>query len=269
MDNAPEPMPETVTAHLGLSIAGRTVRADITIPTKPVRIGEMLPVFQSLSELVVGATVEAVEAGGCLISCQKGCGACCRQLVPISEVEARRIRDLVEALPEPRRSTVRARFAAAARQLEEAGLLEKLRHPEQWDNDALCPVGLDYFAQRIACPFLEDESCSIHVDRPIACREYLVTSPAVYCQKPSAETIERVKMPTSVWNAVARLDPVAPSSRFIRWVPLILAPEWADANPEEAPPRPAPDLLRAVLEQLTGNDVGPPKPPATPTTSNT
>jgi hypothetical protein len=118
----------------------------------------------------------------------------------------------------------------------------------------------------VTCPFLEDESCSIHVDRPIACREYLVTSPAVHCQDPSAETIERVEMPKSVWNAVARLDPVAPSSRFIRWVPLILALEWAEAHPEEAPPCPAPDLLRAVLERLTGNDVGPPTNPSAPNT---
>ncbi len=41
-----------------------------------------------------------------------------------------------------------------------------------------------YFHLGIACPFLEDESCSIHADRPISCREYLVTSPAVNCADP-------------------------------------------------------------------------------------
>jgi Fe-S-cluster containining protein len=266
MDHAPEPMPDSVTAHLGLSISGRTVRADITIPTRPVRIGDMLPVFQSLSELIVGTAVEAVEADGATISCTKGCGACCRQLVPIPEVEASRIRDLVEAFPEPRRSAVKDRYSAALRRLGQTELLDKLRHPERWDQDAISPVGLEYFAQQVACPFLEDESCSIHVDRPIACREYLVTSPAVHCQNPSAETIERVEMPKSVWNAVARLDPVAPSNRFIRWVPLILALEWAEAHPEEAPTRPAPDLLRAVLEWLTGKDVGLPTNPSAPNT---
>ena len=166
-------------------------------------------------------------------------------------------------MAEPRRSAVRDRFAEARRRLEQAGLLEKLCHIEQWDTDTLHPVGLEYFAQHIACPFLEAESCAIHPDRPLACREYLVTSPAVDCAHPSAETIERVRMPKSVWSAVARLDPVAPSARFFRWVPLILAPEWADAHPEEAPPRPAPDLLRAILEQLTGTDVGAPKQPPT------
>jgi hypothetical protein len=114
MDQAPEPMPKSVTAHLGLSISGRTVRADITIPTRPVRIGDMLPVFQSLSELIVGTAVEAVEADGATVSCMQGCGACCRQLVAIPEVEACRIRDLVEAFPEPRRSAVKDRYSAAS-----------------------------------------------------------------------------------------------------------------------------------------------------------
>jgi Fe-S-cluster containining protein len=182
--------------------------------------------------------------------------------VPISEPEARRIRDLVEALPEPRRSTVRARFAEAHQRLEQAGLLETLRHPDQWATDRFNPVGLAYFGQHIACPFLEDESCSIHPDRPMACREYLVTSPAANCAHPSAETIDRVKMPKSVWSAVARLDPVAPSDRFIRWVPLILALEWVKSHPEEPPRRPAPELVCAFLEQLTGTAVEPPKPPS-------
>src|SRR4051812_3462771 len=99
MDQKTESMPERVTAQLGLSIADRVVRVDITIPTKPVRLGDMLPVFQSLTDVVSGTMVDAVEAEGRTISCKKGCGACCRQLVPISVFEAVRIRDLVEALP--------------------------------------------------------------------------------------------------------------------------------------------------------------------------
>ena len=38
-------------------------------------------------------------------------------------------------------------------------------------------LGREYFQLGIPCPFLEEESCSIYHDRPITCREYLVTSP--------------------------------------------------------------------------------------------
>src|SRR5262249_2002650 len=153
-----------------------------------------------------------------------------------------------------RRTAVRARFEEARRKLDGAGLLEALRHPERCHGAARRPVGLAYFAQQIACPFLEDESCSVHADRPLACREYLGTSPAAHCRQPSAEPVEPVPVPASVWVALARLDPAEAPSGPVRWVPLILAPEWADAHPDEPPPRPGPEWLRAALQRLTGTD---------------
>src|SRR3954447_24942564 len=90
-----------------------------------------------------------------------------------------------------------------------------------------------YFALGMACPFLEDESCSIHPDRPIACREYLVTSPAENCSHPSAETVRCVKPPRSIWAQLARFDSVEPGAEHLRWVPLIVAPEWAENHPGE------------------------------------
>src|SRR4051794_23939665 len=120
---------ETLTAHLKMSIAGEPLSVDLTVPRGPTRLVELLPVFQSLADCVVSTVVGAAEASGLAISCKAGCGACCRQLVPISEVEARGIRDLVEGLPEPRRSRIRDRFAEARRRLEEAGMLEPLLDP--------------------------------------------------------------------------------------------------------------------------------------------
>jgi hypothetical protein len=39
------------------------------------------------------------------------------------------------------------------------------------------------------------------------------------------------------------------------WVPLVLAPEWADNHPEEPSPRPGTEWLREVLERLTGQKI--------------
>ena len=52
-----------------------------------------------------------------------------------------------------------------------------------------------YFALGIPCPFLEEESCSIHPDRPLVCREYLVTSPAELCAGPTQEGVTPVPVP--------------------------------------------------------------------------
>jgi len=60
-----------------------------------------------------------------------GCGACCRQLVPITEIEARYLGELVEFLAQERQTEIRRRFADVLRRLDEADLLETLRHLER------------------------------------------------------------------------------------------------------------------------------------------
>jgi hypothetical protein len=53
-----------------------------------------------------------------------------------------------------------------------------------------------------------------------------------------------------VWIALARLDE-DPARRFIPWVPLSLAPEWAASHPEEPATRTGPELLGLVLQKLS------------------
>ena len=101
----------------------------------PVPPSSLLPILHTLSDAVQNGVAEALESGGKRISCRSGCGACCRQLVPITEIEARRIAELIDSLPDPRGTEIRARFAAAVRRLDEAGLRERLEHPELVPQD--------------------------------------------------------------------------------------------------------------------------------------
>jgi Fe-S-cluster containining protein len=208
-----------------------------------------LPIFQGLTDVVVGVAVRAVEHEGKAISCRAGCGACCRQPVPVSASEARVLARLVDAMPEPRRSAVRARFADARRRLAEAGVLDGLQKRDEGAGPSVRSLGLAYFGLGITCPFLEEESCSIHADRPLACREYLVTSPAEACARPTAETVRMVQLPAAVAGALRALDRDASGGEG--WVLLTLALEWAEANPEEPPPRGGPALLEDFFRRLT------------------
>jgi hypothetical protein len=109
----PDRTPKTLTARATLSISGVRVDFEITVPTRLVGLGELLPTFRSLAGAIIDQAEREDLADGQKVSCRKGCGACCRQLVPIAEVEARQILDLVEGLPEPRRREIRDRFAEA------------------------------------------------------------------------------------------------------------------------------------------------------------
>ncbi len=245
--NEPDAPNEWITGKGALTIAGTKVELQVTVPVNPVRLTKMLPIFQHLTNAVVDVGVSQAEAAGKQVSCTKGCGACCRQLVPIAESEAYQLQALVNEMPEPRRATIRARFAAAKKQLQQTDLFTQILFPGELSVEEKRQLGLAYFGQGLACPFLEDESCGIHPDRPLACREYLVTSPAANCAAPSAETVQCVEMPGNVSRIVQKLT----ATRAVNWVPLILALDWATEHPDQTSLRPGPEWLQTVFKQLT------------------
>jgi Fe-S-cluster containining protein len=241
--------PPIGTARVEFRVWNNTVCAQIPVPAGPARPSDLLPACQALTELMVTLGREAVEATGERVTCRAGCGACCRQLVPISEPEARRLAQHVENLPEPRRTDIRRRFQEARERLAAAGMVEQLANVEQFPYDAVLPFADDYFQLGIACPFLEEESCSIYAERPLICREYLVTSAAEYCAHPTAETIRMVPLPGRASSALLRVGP-KPGATHGRWVPLVLALDWVEMHPDEAPERPGPEMLRELFANL-------------------
>jgi Fe-S-cluster containining protein len=236
-------------ARVGFSLGAERFEEQVRVPKGTARPRDLLPAAQQLTEAIVSRAVKRVHEGGEAISCRKGCGACCRQVVPVSQTEARHLRDLVARLPEPRRTDVRARFAAARERLEQAGLLQRLRWPDGLNDEQRQKLAVDYFREWIACPFLENESCSIYADRPLVCREYLVTTPAANCAQPTVEPVIRVKLGGRVSVAMGQLEPIT-SERGAWWMPLILAPAWAEEHPEQPSPQPVFDLLRQLINWL-------------------
>ncbi len=246
-------MPE-VSATFKIGWKGCELSASVDVPTEPVSPRQLLPMVQRLTNSVVEMGKTVAEACGATISCTPGCGACCRQLVPVTETEARHLRDLVEALPEPRRTDVRERFADAKAKLGESGILDKLQ--KAMKQSCELDLGIAYFRIRVPCPFLEDENCSIYEDRPLTCREYLVTSPAVNCQTPTPETIDRIPIPGFAMTSFAKLD--GPAKKGVRWVPLVLAPEWADEHPAPPVAIPGTKQFEAFMNALLNGEKIPP-----------
>ena len=223
-----------------LDLGGTVLTAEVVVPKGPTTVRMILPVLRGFSEAVVKVAVDKCEgAGKRKVSCKAGCGACCRQLVPISEPEAHELAAVVAAMPEPRRGVVLGRFAAAREKLRAAGLLEDVAQLPPAGSDKKTELGLAYFGQGIACPFLEEESCSIYPDRPLVCREYLVTNDPKHCAQPNAEVMDLVPIPGGLSTPLMK----ASGGR----VALVLALEWAATHAEPAPKEAGPEVLMGVL----------------------
>jgi Fe-S-cluster containining protein len=206
------------------------LKGNLAVPPGEMRLAEFAWNLMALDDRMVGMAAKAEAGAGRTVTCAKGCAACCRQAVPLSPAEAWMLADHVAAFPAEKRETVLGRFAEARRRLFEAGFAE--RSLSGAGRASMERLGFDYFRLGIPCPFLEEEACSIHPQRPSACREFLAVSPAEYCSDPGNRPVRNVPMAASLTDAFSRLcatllggEPTA--------IPLPLALEWAAGHREE------------------------------------
>jgi hypothetical protein len=64
------------------------IRGRVSVNTGPMGLVERVPTALELTNMLVDRARKREEKEGKRISCQAGCGVCCRQMVPISAPEA-------------------------------------------------------------------------------------------------------------------------------------------------------------------------------------
>lgn len=219
----PDPDQDTETFSFTLKFGGEELVVSGEFPPRDAPATAMVPLFLGVGEALLAGSLRESARQGLVPSCGPGCGACCRQLVPISHSEAAYLREeVIPKLSDGHRQRVEERIAAAKDRLETAGLREELEAlPENSDAAKRQSLGLRYFLMGIPCPFLEDESCSIHLQRPLACREYLVTSPAACCAKPQDGGVVPLTPRVKPSHALIRAD--AATTQKPGWTPMITA----------------------------------------------
>ncbi|HYK92203.1 MAG TPA: YkgJ family cysteine cluster protein [Acidobacteriota bacterium] len=237
------------------------VRGNLALPPGEMRLAEFAWNAMVLDEKLIHLAVTSEARQGRQVSCRKGCGACCRQAVPVSPPEAWMLRDLIASFAPDRRATVLQRFAQIRQRLEQEGFGQRSL-PTSAGKEQVQALGLDYFRLGLPCPFLEDESCSIHPQRPSSCREYLVTSPAAFCVDPGLNPVRPVPLAAGLTEALSRLTAVLLGGDP-QVIPLVLALDWAEDHREEGQLRYDAAALLTLLVQILaiqGRDGDQPSP---------
>ena len=122
---------ETVTVEFAVGLGGGKFTATAVVPAGQTNLTQILPVIQSLeNSLIAGVTAQLAEAGRA-ISCKAGCGACCRQIVPLSIFEAEALTAWIRDLPESRQQELAQRFHQALLKLASSGLIDRMVN-EDW-----------------------------------------------------------------------------------------------------------------------------------------
>jgi Fe-S-cluster containining protein len=225
------------------------LRGKIAVTTGPMPLSGLAPTAYALTEGLVERANRLEEDAGRTISCRAGCGACCRQMVPLSPPEALYLMDLIESLEAPARAALLARFEEIVGIVTERGMVEGLLDPSPTDEPTL-PIARAYFKLGLACPFLENESCGIHPRRPVACRDHNVTSPAEWCAQPYEHDIAKVPMPIPLSVSLSRLTASLTGERACL-IPLTLVPYWVERHAELRTRRwPGPELFDHFMREI-------------------
>jgi len=234
------------------TIGRERVKLRAGFQSRSVKASSVVPLLQTLTDRIVAAGVSELEASGARISCSKGCSACCSQLVPVSEPEARYLLQVFETFSEERRARIRRRYEDIGSRLNDSKLLGKLTGLATGpDREARRQVGRDYFELGLPCPFLEDGCCSIHQHRPLSCREFLVVSSPEYCARNDPEKVVTVSYPRRASVVLYRFGD-GRGDDDARVVPLSLLFDWAARHAAEDEPKfSAVEYCENFLKRLT------------------
>lgn len=237
-----EPRNDVVTPHsserceIALNTPAGRVTTAVDVPTAFVPVTAIVPLMRRLGEEAHALEEARSLESGQARSCHKGCAACCRMLVPLSPPEAFSLREFVCSLPSDQQERIATRLAQAKSVLLTHRLWNQLmalgEASQTPDDSTLEPINQAYYALRIPCPFLENDLCSIYDERPAACRELLVTSPAEHCQDMVKNPVEPIPVPVRIgpvlgllWGELTSTPP--------RLIPLPIALDWAGQHQNE------------------------------------
>ena len=253
MDEQPPTTIETITVEFTLGLPDGKFAVTAVVPAGQTNLTQILPVLQAIDDSLIAGVGSQLAESGRPISCRAGCGACCRQMVPISIFEAEALATWIRSLPESRQEELALRFQNALRKLAASGLIDRMVN-EDWlaETESARRLALEYLYERVACPFLEDESCSIHPIRPLICREYLVTSAPEHCYDPATLKSVPVALPLHFSRVLNRIG--AELEHDTRgWIPLLFLFAWmkAGAHPGEAITGAGPQVLYEFVKNLS------------------
>ena len=174
----------------------RGTSINIEVPNQPLRLIDAVPVMHCITDVLVQNAISRSEQ---VVTCGPGCGVCCKQLVPLSVPEVFYTVEKLLTVPLGQRGYFLEMFDQNEKVLDMCNFTDALRKIDITKNDSV--IAKEYFGLGLFCPFLINQSCSIHEWRPVVCREFNSLSDPALCDDPFNNLIKKVnyyKRPSSV-----------------------------------------------------------------------
>jgi Fe-S-cluster containining protein len=206
--------------HLELCAICRSEQITLKDLTGPAR---------QLCDIVTQLAIEHQRLSGKPVTCFAGCMACCKYMVTVSLAEAIAINDMINNLPRQYRQTLLRDMTMAGRKILSTcpSTNETCNIEDIHSSSRLVEYSRWYSQINLICPWIENKLCSQYSNRPLVCREFMVTSPSAKCN-PNAPygrtTVDLpIKMAEVLMAVCAKLTGTKPQAMF-----LPLVPAWCE-----------------------------------------
>lgn len=220
---------------LEFNVLDEPVDLHIAVADRQATLADIVPLARKLATKLALVVLDKLKNEGKIVPCRKGCSACCSYLTPLSVPEVFCLRQEVLAMPADQgRTVLKSCLETAKKILEnwpgkfETNELTKINGQSRHSDISRWYAGLE-----LLCPLSSDGLCTAYQQRPIACREHLVTGSVLSCNAKKTDELQVVQTPVSILEALAQLTAELEQST-VEAVMLPLALPWAQENLERA-----------------------------------
>jgi len=213
-------------------------------------LSALLPAARAMADDLVASVQHHLRCDGSDTSCQASCSHCCQgYVIPLAGPEAAALWDSLPALPLASRARTMQRFADAVDTLAAA---EPYQPPAGAEPHQRAESFSSWYAELgIVCPLLAEGLCSIYNERPLVCREHMVTSPPELCCHSRLTGGAKMDLPVSIAETVAQLAAELEGGPM-DCVVLPMTPAWVDHHARQARQRyPARQLVDTFVSLLS------------------
>ena len=222
---------------LDLDVLDEKIHFRIGVGQGRARLADIVPLARTISTKITEVVLKNIYSKGYQIPCYKGCSACCnRCLVPLSVPEAFRLNEDIKKAPVLKRESIWRDCLNASRHILLHKPPKKIVHRSTEDSSNK-PADINlisswYTSFNLACPFLQQDVCTIYEQRPLACREHYIIGSAEGCSEEhsSAEVLEMpIQMPNALSQLASELEGTGEEALIL---PLALV--WCKQNKKRA-----------------------------------
>lgn len=215
---------------LDVDILDKSIHFDIGVADRQAGLVDMVPLARTISTKLALTVLDSLGKNGQYVPCCKGCSACCSCLIPLSVPEVFCLREELLTMPTDDSSRVLPSCLKTAERILD-------NFPQTFCSEDFCSKGQSSIGQinkwyaglELVCPFLSEGLCSLYEQRPLACREHIVTDSVFFCKADHKGEPNVVQMPVSILEVLGLLTAELEQSD-VEAIMLPLAFAWAEDN---------------------------------------